>query len=242
MKGFSFEVPIKHLDDFSDLQDYIFALSFLFKDKDYEDYISRQKEDGKIIVLDNSYNELKVPTKVVELVNLFNEINADYVIAPDCDTWTIDNYTLIWNEITLYLPFEKIFMVARCPRHFSFFEELGVKNIAIPYEFRPAYTGIPPAGEKYHFPEDIALRGAHFLGLNTAWEPLYSQAKSCDTSMPIKVALKGMTIEDWIYSGCKHIDTEIDFFARKMKPIEVHLARENITFLKGMNLNHFKNI
>ena len=228
---FSFEVPLLHLDDFSDLQDYIFALSFLLKDKRYVNYLKQEQEDGRYLILDNSYNELKIPNTSIEMLTLFKEIKADAVIAPDCDIWTLNDYEKIWKEMSDFLHPSQIFMVARNPEHFLTFEEWGVWKIAIPYEFRPEGD----AKEGYTEDASIHLRQSHFLGLNTVDEPIKYQANSCDTSMPIKLALNKMTMEDWVYSGHKHIDTNPEFFDLILTETEINLARENILFLKGVN-------
>jgi hypothetical protein len=233
MINFSFEVPLRHLEDFHDDQDYIFCLSFLLKTKRYKDYVLGCKAGGMEIVLDNSYNELKVATPAQELIELFYDIQADYVICPDEDTWSWQQYLHIYNSMITDITQEHLYLVARNPEHFLKFEEAGVLHTAIPYEFRPRYTG-----QKQEGFTDLTrrfLRQSHFLGLNTADEPYRYQAYSCDTSMPVKIALENMSLQQWVKKGCPHIDTQLDFFKAKMTKEQIALAKKNIDLIKTIN-------
>ena len=231
MIKFSFEVPIKHLNTFHDKQDYIFALSFLCKNKPYWEYLKQCRRDNCTIILDNSYNELKVATPVEEMLDIFYPIEADYMICPDNDLWPIDKYMEVLDEVKLNISLDKLYMVARNPLHYKAFKDAGVKNIAIPYEFRPWYFNYNNDGFSADRNSNF-LKNSHFLGLNTYYEPKAFQCNSCDTSMPIKLALEGITLERWIEKGCYHIDTDLDFFRLEMTKEQVETARHNIDILK----------
>ena len=234
MIEFSFEAPLNHLYDFQDDQDFIFALSFLCKDKRYIEYLKDCHKDGYKLIIDNSYNELQKATPLRTLISLYKKFNADAIICPDCDTWNWHKYRLLFGRASAILPIKDIYMVARCPEHFNYFEEIGVERIAIPYEFRPAFTG----NIQYNgYPESLKcnLRGAHFLGLNTLMEPLRYQAASCDTSMPIKLALLGKTIEQWVKENCPHINSTPKFFELTLTSRQIQLAKKNIKDIKYFN-------
>jgi hypothetical protein len=238
MNGFSFEVPLDNLNDFNEEQDYIFALSFLCRDKRYLKYLRDMKDSGLKITLDNSYNELKVATPVKDMLSISEEINADYVICPDDDTWTEVKYLTIFNQMASKINPSKLFLIARNPMHFLTFEREGILNIAIPYEFRPKYTGQPSLeGYGYGYTKETKryLRGSHFLGLNTLNEPVKYQAKSCDTSMPIKLAVKGISIKEWVKERCYHIDTIPEFFDLRLSKKQIKLAKDNINIIFKAN-------
>lgn len=237
MNKFSFEVPLHNLEDFTIDQDYIFSLSFLYSHKEYKKHIRDCQDLGLEIWLDNSYNELKIATSPSELSILYQDFSPDFVICPDDDTWTITQYLQIYQKMQEHIPAERLYLVARNPQHFEAFIEAKIdQNIAIPYEFRPEYTGRIPEGAEGFSPYDkTLLEDSHFLGLNTYDEPLNYSPRSCDTSMPIKLALLGITISTWIKNGEPHIDSTPDFFLKKLTKQQIKLSKENIQFLKTTN-------
>lgn len=231
---FSFEVPLKYLEEFNPFQDYIFSLSFLYSEKVYKDYILRCKDKQRWIFLDNSYNELKEATSVEELKSLYLEILPDEVMCPDNDTWDVDKYLEVFTDMKEIIPYFRLSIVARNLVHYNIFRKNGIRNISIPYEFRPEYT-MPNKPEGFLPKEAYALANNHFLGLNTSKEPFTWKAKSVDTSMPIKIAMEGLTLTQWEELGCPHIDSTPDFFHREMSKAEIALAKSNITELKQLN-------
>mgnify|MGYP007112013540 CR=1 FL=1 len=86
---FSFEVPIAHLNDFEDLQDFHFSLSFVYDDPKYKAFMMRQASRGyKPVWLDNSYNEKLEAESSHKLVALMREVGAAKIIA--CLLYTSD--------------------------------------------------------------------------------------------------------------------------------------------------------
>lgn len=223
MTRFAFEVPLKHLNDFDEDQDYLFSLSFLFeKSEEYEIY---HLQSGKIHILDNSFNELGAPTPVVEMVRLFNHFNPEYIISPDGDHMTPDELIGTYGIIASLVGPKTTIPVARTLEEIRRFQALQAAYIAIPYEHRLAIY--LPEGQNYHF-----------LGLNNLNEILAYKPHTCDTSMPLKLALNGWTISDWVMKGCPHIHTKDiiggpkDFFQMKMTAKQIDLSKRNINFLK----------
>jgi hypothetical protein len=229
---YSFEVPLNHLDEFSDNQDYIFSLSYLYKDKRYKDYIFKEKSKGKIIYLDNSYNELKKADSIESLCNLYEEIQPDYIICPDDNTFTVIDYLHIFDKMLLKIPFDKLFLVVRNYFHLHIFENSNIDNFAIPYKFRPWYM-MKPKLKGFLMEESYLFQNNHFLGYNQIAEPETFQAATCDTSMPIKLAIEGLIIKEWYEKGSIHIDSTPDFFNITMTDEQIRLAKENIKIIKG---------
>ena len=91
----SFEVPIPHLRDFHEDQDFVFALQHLCKDGEYRRYL---QTCDKFIILDNSSNEKVQPCSVQELVTTAIDMQAGLIIAPDCDEWSVDATVEKWLE------------------------------------------------------------------------------------------------------------------------------------------------
>lgn len=216
----SFEAPLNHLQDFSDLQDYHLALSFLLSDKRYVTFLEEERIN-KNIILDNSYNELKKAEGIETLIQMAEMIKADAVISPDDHTWTteetINAYKVLKSKsegkFQIMVP-TKSMDEARA----AWAE--GVIGLALPYRFRP------------FMPEAFPWHKTHFLGLRDPIEVKMLKPISCDTSMPIKIALQGMTIDEWIIDICPHVATVPDFFHINMTIDQVELARRNIKRLK----------
>lgn len=222
MTQFSFEVPLRHLDDFTDLQDYFFALSFLCEDPRYVDYLKRERVH-RIITLDNSFNELGKAQTAQEMRKYADLIKADYVVSPDSDSWTpIDMMNTYKAMKGVGFSTDVIILPIRSIEEYSAARIGGVKSMAIPYEFRPL------------FPEEFPWNRMHFLGMRDPLEVKMCRPLSCDTSMPIKIALRGQTIREWILKCCPHEDSRPNFFQTEMTIAQVELARRNIKELKEM--------
>ena len=65
----SFEVPIPHLEDFKENQDFIFWLSYLCTDQRYLDYLKTKRKKGFIVILDNSFEELHRPDEPKRIID-----------------------------------------------------------------------------------------------------------------------------------------------------------------------------
>lgn len=223
MTKFAFEVPLKHLNDFDEDQDYLFSLSFLFGQSDeYEIY---HLQSDKRHILDNSFNELGTPTPPNAMHGLYSRLHPDYAVSPDGDQFTPDELISTYSILASHIGPRSVIPVARTLEEIDRFERIGATYIAIPYEHRLAIY-LPP-GPQYHF-----------LGLNNLLELLHYEPLTCDTSMPLKLALNGWTIKDWVMLGCPHIHTKDiiggpkDFFQMKMTTKQIDLSKRNINFLK----------
>lgn len=221
MTQFSFEVPIKHLNDFHEDQDYIFSLSFLFNDPDYCKYIELNQ---KLHILDNSYNELGSPQSLESMLRIYKNYPTDFLVCPDSDGWDSRKTILSFAEAAATIGTNQVIGIARSKNEISGLTKLGCKYLAIPFEHRLCLP-IP------------MFSPTHFLGLNNIMEIFAYEPDTIDTSMPIKIALKDLTIDKWVMLGCPHINTKdiiqsIDFFHMKMKVNEIKLAKINIKRLK----------
>ena len=231
MTKFSFEVPIKHLQDFHEDQDYIFSLSFLFQDPDYRSYITMNQ---KFHILDNSYNELGEPQSLDSLISIYKHYKTDLLVCPDSDQWDSRRTVMSFAEAAFIIGTNQVIGIGRSLQEINGLTRLGCRYLAIPFEHRLCLP-IP------------MFSPVHFLGLNNLMELLAFEPETVDTSMPIKLALIGKTIDQWVMMGCPHINTKdliksCDFFHMKMKVAEVKLAKTNIQRLKevvayGQNFN-----
>lgn len=224
MIKFSFEVPIAHLNEFEEDQDFLFGLSFMLRNQDYFNYF--MKECSKEVIIDNSFNELHKPNSVEEMANIFlyNLPKVSKVVSPDYPDWGV------FTQLTYALDLVKMvghrkFVIAPInnPQWLGYYFEGGFsrENIAIGYEFR------------YLTDDSLSLlKGTHFLGLNSVRELFIGQPRSCDTGMPIKLAKKNLTIPQWVKGGCQHIFTNENFFNMKLSNKQITLAKKNIATLK----------
>lgn len=227
---YSFEVPIKHLEDFEDLQDFYFTLSILYKEKRYAEYMKRISREGtSAIWLDNSYNELMKAQSAITLSVIAEEYNAVRVIAPDSPEMSGPELTDgFFNLIDHDVRIENIICVASSQVIQEYLMQQGAINFALSYWVRP----------NLHEREISNMMPCHFLGLLSTNEILTFKPPSCDTSMPIKLALRNHDIDDWRRQGFPHINTKdlglhgSDFFHCEMTPQQIALARINIKALK----------
>jgi len=225
MTLFAFEVPLKHLEDFDEDQDYHFALSFLCREsKDYFKYIKDKVDTGQIVILDNSYNELNRPDDPREMVRLFRELGATAVVSPDSDDWDFEELGAAYKEMTSCISRSRVWVVVRTRTEYDFFRSL----------FSPHPVLCSGFDRRPHTP--ILNKCQHFLGLASLREIQEYRPISCDTSMPIKLALKGRTIEEWIREGCPHYHTRDweSFFDLHLTNKKIQLAKENICKIKAL--------
>lgn len=224
MTKFSFEVPLAHMNDFEDLQDFHFALSLLFqKTLNYRRFIERQIEEGlKTVWLDNSYNEQHKADDPYSMGRLARVLDCQKVIAPDDPSWEDDMHISEALKLAKWIPLNKIVLVAHRYSTIPAGWGVGLNHIAVPYGSR--YTTEPWMREK------------HLLGILTVKELQQLTPASCDTGMPVKIAREGWTLNVWEIKGCPHLDNfdrkYKSFFDWKLKPSEVELARKNIIDLK----------
>lgn len=226
MTLFSFEVPFHHLKDFEDLQDFHFSLSVLYTNKTYKQYMIEQVKKGlKVVWLDNGYNEKMKADEPNKLAKLALEVNANRIISPDNPHWRsiriFDNY---FNMLQ-HFPSSKLIVVVKDEVMYNMSQRFGINNLAYSYWVR--------MGKKLE--EMQWATGCHFLGLVSLKEIQKLKPPSCDTSMPIKIAMKGWTLRRWFLEECPHIHTKDifhDFFNSKLTASKLKLARQNIIQLK----------
>lgn len=218
----SFEVPINHLREFDDLQDYFFGLSFLLKDKDYEKYLGDKLDKG-LVILDNSYNELQSPETPEEMAKLYYRYEHPnlQIVAPDSDKWSTEGLLHSHYNMGLLVDSSQVLYIYRNPLERNALQ--NYKNLAVSYEWRPFFPKGYPYGK-----ED------HFLGLISPEEILKYKPRTCDTGMPIKIAIEGLSIDEWVYYGCPHIHNRNfdEYLNYRMSTKQIDLARTNIINLK----------
>lgn len=224
---FSFEVPVQNLDDFHEFQDYIFALSFLLRgptEKTYFNYLDKCKREGKTIILDNSFNELDQPDDEWEMLRLYNWIKPDYLVAPDSNYWLSDT---VFNNYFRMLRkglglIGKLILVIRSNYELNRARALGIRPLAVPFEYRP------------HFSPRTSLQKLHFLGFLNPLEITTRKPLTCDTTMPVKLALLGWSFEEWVLKGFPHLlSTRFPgLLTTKLTDFQMKLAIKNTLAIK----------
>ena len=236
MTKFSFEVPIKHLLDFDEDQDFGFALSFLVnQNKAYADYYNRfalTYQDRKVI-LDNSYNEKLEADGFSQLSYAIERcFGASHLVAPDSPKF--DEAQIASNWVSACLNFRKfkqenVIAVVRSRKMFNFLYDCGAQSFAVSYWTRPEIIKESDA---------FWISGCHFLGLNNIDEIKTFRPQTCDTSMPIKLAMVGKSIDQWRRDDFPHIYTHelgasgSEFFNASLTDETIKLAKQNIKQLK----------
>jgi len=239
MVEFSFEVPHAHLEDFASYQDFFFLLGAHLEHKEYYDFHKNQYALGvKQLWLDNNYNELGEADNICTLAERAHHIRASKVIIPDDPTWTEEQMWTSYCEACFRIAREEIVVVVNNEKMFKSFKERGVTKFALSYHIRlPHYE----AGGK---PEDFLwAKDCHFLGLCSVEELRIINPPTCDTSMPIKLALQNKSLYTWMKEACPHIHTKdilSTFFDTKMTTEQLALAKLNINLLKNLvNGGHY---
>lgn len=227
MTKFSFEVPIAHLEEFEDLQDFHFSLSMLYENPVYEQFMHKQIDKGlKTVWLDNSYNEQLKATKHEDLARIMSVHDCSKVIAPDSPKWSTEQIFDSWDEMSQLVARWKVMIVVSNKEMFEKAKAMGIQPISISY-----WTRINMTWEELRW-----TKNCHFLGMLSVQELFDLRPPSCDTSMPIKMALKGLTIDEWEATGHPHYYTHEmpEFFDYIMSRKEIALARQNIIRLREL--------
>ncbi len=222
MTKFSFEVPLDHLEDFHEDQDFIFSLSFLFQDPGYCNYIKLCDLD---LWIDNSYNETKAPESVDYLYRLYETYQPKILIAPDTVEWNHQRMQEEYNKLRDIGGIDDKFLsiIIHHPDWIGYYKSWGIHNFCVPYDFRYC------THQKL-----IRFSECHFLGLVSVDELRMARPPSCDTSMPIKLAIVGLSIDDWVRMGCPHVHTSKEFFYTKLDKAQVTRGKYNIRRLKEL--------
>ena len=238
MTKFSFEVPIPHLHDFDEDQDFFFTLSMLYQRPEYADYIAEKMSEGlRTIWVDNSFNEKFVAEKASDLVKIARDYRAAKLIVPDDINWSGDQIFHEYEKVFNLLRYEsEEFMpivVVKDPQMLDFLLERHIDHMAISYWNRHLWSR-----SQLREAIDYLDGNLHFLGLLSVQEVIDCHPKSLDTSMPIKLALRGQSLRQWAIEGYPHIHTKDlgvegnDFFNTVMSPKQIALAKDNIQQLK----------
>lgn len=218
MTLFSYETPMANLADFEEYQDFHFALSFLCDRPVYRHYLKQTKKN---LIIDNSFNELKQPESPKKLASLYKELHADGVVSPDCDGWSLLQVQEAYLDLLNLVSKKDILVVVKTREEFEWALQNEI-TFCTSYEQRPFLD-----------PQIVKLSN-HFLGLVSPQEVVKNRPYSCDTSMPIKLALQGITIPEWMIRGCPHLNTNPQFFDLVLDKRQVKLAKENIEWLQGI--------
>ena len=226
MTKFSFEVPIKHMEEFDDLQDFYFTLNHLYKNHAYISYMVKVRNKGeKTIWLDNSYNELLHAEPLDAMVSVANVIHPSKVISPDSPKWSKELIAEAYDDaLSFFHPAQLIVVVKDVEMH-RYMADRTATHFAVSYWNRP-------------IPQQKQLMPCHFLGLLNPQEIKEFKPPTCDTSMPIKLAIQSKTIDDWRKEGYPHIYTHElgiagnDYFNTTMTKKQIWQARQNIKELK----------
>jgi hypothetical protein len=215
---FSWEVPLAHLKDFDGDQDYIFSISFLYEHSVYRDYILN-RPSYKQLILDNSYNELGKSGDALSLSTMADDYGADYTICPDDESWSTQQWISSYTQSIVWMDKNHLLAV---PKNNNECVYAHVNNIAFALPYR----------QRSKVKKEWLYKAQHFLGLNNHWECYQFKPRTCDTSMPIKLAMKGKTIKDWITEGLTHPRTTPDYFSQHMTTAQIDLAKQNIQTIR----------
>ena len=239
MTLFSFEVPIAHLEDFSEYQDFHFALSMLCRtSKKYlEFYQSKVEQTLKVVWLDNSFNEKMKADDPFLLVRTAQKLRPHLIFGPDSPKWPItriqEAFEATRNLLKNVLPQTSIAVVVKDQAMKAHLENRGARNFAVSH-------WIPERVQSNHDAVQWA-RSCHFLGMNSPQELWELQPPSCDTTLPIKLAMQGKTLRGWWEEGCPytHDSNPVEQRRRKKEYFNLHfddktleLAINNIKALK----------
>ena len=228
----AFEVPVQNLKDFDEDQDFIFALSFLFDKReplgwDYTRYIQEVSHTSlKTLWIDNSYNELGVADESRTMRDLYVNHKPQILICPDDPEWDSVKIGYEFQKLKSHIiPVSDLMVVIQDWEMFIQLSKGGAEHFAVPYDTRQAnFTTSQLEG----------IPNLHFLGFNDPEEIRQVQPASCDTGMPIKLALEDKTLAKWMTEGCPHIHNRgyLEYFQMVMTDQQIKIAKENITNLK----------
>ena len=230
MVKFSFEVPLHHLKDFEEDQDFLFTLSILYQYKEYREYVRNSNLE---LWIDNSYNETQEADSRETLRRLYEEYNPRYVIAPDSPHWPVEQLRTEFLRTAERIPRDRLILVIPDYRHYQVLRHLQPARWAVSYWVR----------RLWHDDELTQLPNPHFLGMLDHAELSYLKPLTCDTSIPIKLGMMHMSFKDWYHEGAPHIHTKDlghqgdAFFRARMTDKQIQIAKDNIKYLKR-RVNH----
>ena len=229
---FSFEVPIDHLEDFHEDQDFLFTLSILYGRQTYRRYVKDCTSRTNLTLwIDNSYNETREADNPERLAALYKEFKADYLISPDSPRWPVERLRSSYLKMCELVPEGSLVLVVPDHRTYqALSDQLCPGRYAISYWVRRSW-----------YPDEVqSVPNLHFLGLLSPEELRAAKPASCDTSIPVKLAMQGMTLNEWVDSRCPHIHSADlglhghGFFQAHLARKQLQLAKDNIKQLKEM--------
>jgi len=236
---FSFEVPIAHLKDFEAYQDFHFVLSTLCRSsKTYLSFYQRQIEEClKVVYMDNSYNEKLRADDPHLLVKTAQMLRPHLIICPDSPKWPTSKiqeaFEVMMNLTARTAMQPALMVVVRNEGMMNHMRKRGAIKFAVSHWI--------PERVKGDYPATQWARGCHFLGMNSPQELATLRPQSCDTTLPIKLAMQGKTLRQWWEEGCPYTHNKDAAGQRKRKKEyfnlvfddkTLELAFRNITTLK----------
>lgn len=232
MTNFAFEVPLAHVKDFEPYQDFIFGLSFLLIDPTYSEYIVDHCVSGlKDVFIDNSFNETQVPVDAGFVADLYTSYLPTAVAAPDADVWESEIVIAEYERLRRLIPPDGILGIFKNWKEYNHLVTRGCTYKAVSYWWRDKCGSW------------LSAQNCHFLGLGDLQEVVGWQPRTLDTSIPIKMAIKGIALEDWsgIYikpqgeqlRGDFRLQRAWDYFNIRLTDAQLDLAVHNIQALKA---------
>jgi len=224
------EVPTLYLKDFERFQDFNFLIApWLGEDTKRLTYFKASK---KVTYLDNGVNEYGEPTDLGGLLFMAQEVGATTIVAPDEPDKPIHHLDCL--EKLKKEPFEAIGVL--CDSYRWYWREIIqlADIVATPFDVEMS------RGELISIiPKDKPI---HFLGFRSLNEliSLYSRIDSIDTGIPIRIALSGTKIEEYII---RHTDrrahiTPKDYYKLKLTEEQHDLAIRNTAVLRMVCSGH----
>jgi len=233
---FSFEVPIKYLEEIDECQDYVYALAHMLDNKKYFEYVTKTE---KMVILDNSAHELGESIDVKKYIKLCEKINPDIIILPDklFDRKRTDELS---NEfIRLYTGKAKLMKVVQG----SNIKEYISHFLKIQYDNKIDIVGISMSRRLIAPSLSFVLKyneltmPIHLLGCCSPIELIEASGSTnistIDTGLPINFAIQNKEFpkidssRDWKRISGKDLDYEGE--------IDIELMKKNIKIFKEYN-------
>ncbi len=241
MTKFSFEVPIAHLNDFNEYQDFHFSLSYLCRQSEpYLTFYQEQIEEGlKTVWMDNGYNEHLRADGPLILIRTAQELRPHLIICPDSPKWSTqkiqDAFYRMMNLIERTALQSTLMVVVRDEQMLNYVRNHGARKFAVSHWISSRAEG--------HYNDIHWAQKCHFLGMNSPKELCELKPPSCDTTLPIKLAMQGKTLRRWWEEGCPYTHDKDpaeqrkrkkEYFSLILDDKTLKLAIENIKALKKM--------
>jgi hypothetical protein len=238
----SFEVPLTHLYDFDEYQDYLFILSHLCENETYKSYVI---SSNKFKILDNSAYELKKSIPVGQLCDIAEEIKVDVIVVPDVVGNAVETLKMteeFYKEFTKRPNLRKVkTMIVPQGINYSEYLMCYYKMKEFPYSMIGVAYYIPGFTSDF---EDLRFKKVqsivnveldkkiHLLGLHRPcflYEyKKYLSIESIDTSVPVVLAVYGKEFTD---KSSKEKRPSL-FFDLRLNKEQLNLAKKNIMNFK----------